>query len=496
MCQNNALIKNSIRSLIDSFRFIHVYKGRSVSALYNAITFDLIYIDNELMESDYLETKEYQKLMHILNKMGGNNIYDIAFEKGKIKELRAQVKKNQIKMLTIILTTKCNFACKYCHLKNIKHKSGIHGYGTTISERQIRQGLEIYARYSSMSNGPKDILLYGGEPLLAKERIKFIINYLKMHKTDFNGKINIILITNGSLMDRDFARFLKENAIFVIISLDGGKKENDLARVTKSNEGTFKLVERALKILKQGENKFGISITVGKHNVNSIQDSLINILNRFKPYDFGLNSCFHTINGKKNDYQADSGEAAKVLIKCFKTAIQKGFYAEQLFRRIRPFILKRPRLKDCSSCGGRLVLTPYGTMGFCDSFAYTNEYCTRIEAFDLFNNEDYNLFKNISPVNNEGCLSCPSVTICGGGCRYDAYYQSGSITGLDAYRCEQANVILEWLIWELYNLIDDKTKKSCSIISPTDRERRMLAGNIKTMDEDIPMSTSNMYGEI
>lgn len=481
--------------------FVHIYKrpDDKVYALYNSLTLDVVYV-NEKIKNAYLnnvEEFETCKCKEFAEQLAKNHFLlpsDSDFEETRMKHFRDQVSTNDIKMLCIILTVKCNFACKYCHLQNIEDRDSISDC-STITPEILKKGLEIYAEYSGKHQGPKDILLYGGEPLLAKKAIYYISDYIKEHADDFNGKVNVILITNGSFVDAEIAAFLKKNDIFVIVSVDGIDDKNDIARQTPNGEGTFKVVEKAVEILQQAGNKIGLSITVGKHNIDNIHGTVEKLLTKFKPIDFGLNSCLHPINGKENSFQIESEEAARSLIRCFKIAREKGFYAEQLFRRIRPFIYKRPRLKDCSSSGGRFVLTPYGTIGMCDSFAYTNDYCENVDGFDLDKNEYYPEWKELSPVNNADCLPCPALTICGGGCRYDAYYQSGRIDSLDLYRCKQAKLILEWLIWDLYDHLNRRIGKDYSLIVPKDGERKLLLENIRIKNEEIPMWVSNTYGE-
>ena len=107
----------------------------------------------------------------------------------------------------------CNIACKYCYarpfLKNYKLMS------MDIVETLVKK----------MCSYQKNLLFswHGGEPLFPglgfyKDVVKIIEKYSDGHD------IKHVVQTNGTLIDRDFARFFVENKFEVGISLDGTKK--------------------------------------------------------------------------------------------------------------------------------------------------------------------------------------------------------------------------------------------------------------------------------
>ena len=57
------------------------------------------------------------------------------------------------------------------------------------------------------------------------------------------------LQTNGTLLDEDWARFLKEHRFLVGLSIDGPKAIHDKYRVTKRGAPTFDTVYAAAKML-------------------------------------------------------------------------------------------------------------------------------------------------------------------------------------------------------------------------------------------------------
>lgn len=88
---------------------------------------------------------------------------------------------------------------------------------------------------------------YGGEPLIEFELIKEIVAYAK---EVFTGKpILFSMTTNGSLLNEEIIKFLKENGFNLMISLDGPKEVNDQNRIFPDGSGTFDVVMNNIKLI-------------------------------------------------------------------------------------------------------------------------------------------------------------------------------------------------------------------------------------------------------
>ncbi|MFH0876036.1 MAG: SPASM domain-containing protein [archaeon] len=67
-------------------------------------------------------------------------------------------------------------------------------------------------------------------------------------------------------------------------------------------------------------------------------------------------------------------------------------------------------------------------------------------------------WKKRSPLLNETCLECECLANCGGGCPYLAYKEKGSIYEIDERICNISKKILEWMIWDLYDKMQEDSK--------------------------------------
>jgi len=76
------------------------------------------------------------------------------------------------------------------------------------------------------------------------------------------------LQTNGTLLDEDWARFLKEHSFLVGLSIDGPKDVHDHYRVTKKGEPTFDRVCDAAAILRRRGVRYNTLTCVSRYNAS------------------------------------------------------------------------------------------------------------------------------------------------------------------------------------------------------------------------------------
>lgn len=125
---------------------------------------------------------------------------------------------------TIILTDRCNFHCSYCYQKKANRWLDIS---------TVTKALDfIYPHLTKECT----INFYGGEPLLAFDRIKETIAHLERLNRRRTRKIQYSLSTNGSLLSEEILRFLDEHAFFLLLSFDGW------AQNVSRKKGSFDLI--------------------------------------------------------------------------------------------------------------------------------------------------------------------------------------------------------------------------------------------------------------
>ena len=146
------------------------------------------------------------------------------------------------------LTGRCNLSCPHCYLSCADNNT----------KKDLPASLVLRVIDELADNGGQEVTLSGGEPLLHPE-IKRIIKYAA-------AKVKIQLLTNGTLIDREWAAFLADMNIFIQISIDGsGKEIHDLIR----GKGSFEKSLNALEYLQEaglGE-RINFSTTIMNQNL-------------------------------------------------------------------------------------------------------------------------------------------------------------------------------------------------------------------------------------
>lgn len=153
--------------------------------------------------------------------------------------------------LILQVTQQCNLRCKYCAY------SGNYYNRTHTAERMCfdtaKKAIDFYLARSDRAD-QLCLSFYGGEPLLEFELIKKCSDYIIKHKGD--RKVIYPITTNGTLLDQEKIEFLVKNNVSLMISLDGAKESHDANRKFTSGKGSFELIMKNLKALKEYDEKY------------------------------------------------------------------------------------------------------------------------------------------------------------------------------------------------------------------------------------------------
>ncbi|MBK7874574.1 MAG: radical SAM protein [Planctomycetes bacterium] len=128
--------------------------------------------------------------------------------------------------LVLQLTRDCNLACTYCYQR--------HARGASMSAETVRRSVDwaIDAGHAQLA-----LTYFGGEPLLARDVIEATWPDLRRHGLARGALVSAKVSTNGTRLDRSFARFARETALFVSLSVDGGPEVQDAGRPFAEGRG-------------------------------------------------------------------------------------------------------------------------------------------------------------------------------------------------------------------------------------------------------------------
>jgi uncharacterized protein len=156
----------------------------------------------------------------------------------------------------------CNIDCKYCFFlsKEALYPNDRHRMSDATLEAYIRQLLESH-RLPEVT-----VAWQGGEPtLMGLDFFRKAVALVERYRRP-GQKIQQTFQTNGIALDDEWCAFLKEHDFLVGLSVDGPREIHDTNRVTRGGQGTFDLVMKGWRCLREHGVDFNILCTVNAAN--------------------------------------------------------------------------------------------------------------------------------------------------------------------------------------------------------------------------------------
>jgi uncharacterized protein len=156
----------------------------------------------------------------------------------------------------------CNIDCTYCFFlsKEALYPNDRSRMSEATLEAYIRQLLESH-RVPQVT-----VAWQGGEPTLMKlPFFQRAVELVEKHRRP-GQVVQHTFQTNGLLLDDDWCAFFKQNDFLVGLSVDGPRELHDTYRVDRRGRGTFDLVMRGWRHLREHEVDFNILCTVNAAN--------------------------------------------------------------------------------------------------------------------------------------------------------------------------------------------------------------------------------------
>ena len=151
----------------------------------------------------------------------------------------------------------CNLDCSYCYYLD---KAEIYG---GREPRMTLEMLETVIREYVEANDSREIMFnwHGGEPLvLGLDFYRKAVEFERKYAPD--RVIRNTVQTNATLVDREWARFFRENGFLLGVSIDGPEDIHDKFRKDKGGAPTFARVMKGLETLAAEDVPFNTMSTI------------------------------------------------------------------------------------------------------------------------------------------------------------------------------------------------------------------------------------------
>lgn len=307
----------------------------------------------------------------------------------------------EVLSFVIAPTMSCNYSCWYCFETN---------RGGPAMDESICDSIELFIKKAIEENTNTKLVhieWFGGEPLLAIDKIQKISQSIIEICDKKNIKYDAGIVTNGSLLSKGNADLLKKLHVSTAqITLDG--LSETYSKTKGCPEGCFSTVIQNIKDI---ENTFHLSIRV---NISKLNYKEIKQLIKYLLIDLNLNvqiylAPVHAYSEEfeKTVFNADEFELIKkeIIVDPSLGEKQRKIYSELPQRHV-------------ISCDAMLcksfVIDPRGNLYKCTHHLGHSEFSVGDVFNGVLKNRHYYSF-----VNNElpeKCTRCKVLPVCGGGC--------------------------------------------------------------------------------
>ncbi|MGH3867304.1 MAG: radical SAM protein [Pseudonocardiaceae bacterium] len=361
-------------------------------------------------------------------------------------------------ILYLVLAQDCNFSCTYCPIPRLAEVKGkVH-----MPPETARTAIDSWAKNIQQDFAPGQdyaVIFYGGEPLLNRATVTSGIEHAR--RLQEKGKlpsanVNLMLSTNGVLLDPEYVRFLAQHHVSVTVGCDGPAEVHDANRQTSNGQSTFADVERSIRLLvSQGVQTFA-SVGVTPQNLDLI-DNYSTFFKRLGVQKF----CFNFLRGKllfslvPHDALDDYYERATTGTLANFENFNEQHLEIQVERKHQAFFERRFFPTDCNGYGNQIVVDPRGRVGNCP---FTETSVGTIEdvarGLRLSSRPEIRAWRQRLPLYNPACRPCDAKSICGGGCAWNTLEVKGDPLAIDDAACRLTLKSFDRLIWSSFLRLD------------------------------------------
>lgn len=320
----------------------------------------------------------------------------------------------------------CNLGCTYCFYldkEELFPETKTHRMSPEIQEELIKQVMQ-------QSGNEVSIAWQGGEPALMgldfyKRAVELEIKYGHGQSVG-NG-----FQTNGTLLDKDWARFFKQYDWLIGLSLDGPQHIHDRYRLDKGLQPSWHKVEAVAKMLLGEGVATNLLCCITDYSSQYAEE----LYHYFKSLGFTWMQFIPIVETDKDDpskaapYSVTDEQYGQFLITLFDLWIN-DFKDGEPTTSIRHFEsvfytyagFDAPECTLSKECAPYVVVEHNGNVYTCDFFVEPRHRLGNIRhsrITDMLNSKKQDEFGKVKNVLPRKCKLCPWYTKCFGGCIKD-----------------------------------------------------------------------------
>ncbi len=334
---------------------------------------------------------------------------------------------------TFHLTTDCNMRCSYCYAPPQA--------APVMSEETACKAVEYAAELNPERCG---IVLFGGEPLLHKDRIRAIVTHARAIQNAGGPHFSFKLTTNGVLLDETFMDYAVAEDILIALSIDGGQRVHDRHRRLAGGGQSFERVHGGLRRLLVARPFASVLAVINPDTAEDLCDSVSFLL------DEGCRYLILSLNHAATWTDRDFRRLDKQYRKLAKLYIQwtregRKFYLSPFEVKLSSHINGHRHHKDrCELAQRQLSVDAEGHLYPCVQFPQAgsaSDWCIgHIDrGIDL---EAQARISAASQADKEFCRDCAIAARCNNTCGCLNWQTTGSINEISPVLCRNEQILV------------------------------------------------------
>lgn len=333
-----------------------------------------------------------------------------------------------IKALCLNIAHDCNLRCKYCFADEGEYK----GKRMLMSAETGKKAIDFVLRKS----GPRkniEVDLFGGEPLIAFETVKAIVDYAKEAEKAYNKNIRFTMTTNATLLTDEIMDYLDKNMGNIVLSIDGRKEVNDFVRTRVDGSGSYDSIvpkiRKMVEIRDKGKQYYARG-TFTRANTDFFED--IKHLAQAGFDEISIEPVVlpaeHTLSLREEDLPKIFEQYDMLFDEMVKRHGEEDefkFYHFNIDLQGGPCVYKR--ISGCGAGHEYVAVTPDGDVYPCHQFVGNEKFKMGTLDSEELDMSIADEFKNAHIYNKPECEECWARFYCSGGCQANNYNFNGDM---------------------------------------------------------------------
>jgi len=350
-----------------------------------------------------------------------------------------------VKSMCLMVAHDCNLRCKYCF-----GDTGEYGGDRELMSKKVG---EAAIEYIIEHSGPRkhcEVDFFGGEPLVNMPVVKHVTAYVRRREQETGKEFKLTLTTNGMLLNDENIKFLNDNNVSLVLSMDGRKEVHDRMRPDAGGNGTYdRCVANFRKfVASRNDQNYYMRGTYTKYNLDFTDDVL-----SMADAGFDILSV-EPVVAKDAPYGITEAELPRIFAEYDRLTAAylerhregRGFFFFHFNMDLSNGPCVAKRLAGCGAGHEYYAVAANGDLYPCHQFVGRKKYKLGTVFTGVEDHELPRYFRESHVLNKPKCRDCWARFFCSGGCHANADLFHGNIREPYEVGCEIQKKRLECAI--------------------------------------------------